>query len=163
MLKIEKISKKDISLLCEKANEVWREHYANLLSETQIDYMLAKFQNPQSVEKQMQEGYEYYFLRVDGEVGGYIGIKNYSDYLYLSKFYILKDYRSKGYGRKAFSFLINLAQKAGLKRIQLNVNKDNESSIKVYEKLGFIRYNSAVRDIGNGFVMDDYDYEYIIK
>ena len=37
------------------------------------------------------------------------------------------------------------------------VNLNNINAIKTYEKLGFINAGPVVADIGNGFVMDDFE------
>lgn len=50
------------------------------------------------------------------------------------------------------------AKKLKLGYVYLTVNKGNERAIKVYEKFGFIKTDSIVTDIGNGYVMDDYVY-----
>ena len=52
--------------------------------------------------------------------------------------------------------IIDLCRDNGLSMIYLTVNKQNLSSIAVYEKLGFVRARELVTEIGNGFVMDDY-------
>jgi RimJ/RimL family protein N-acetyltransferase len=44
-----------------------------------------------------------------------------------------------------------------LNRIELNVNKNNQSKY-IYEKLGFKILRAEKIDIGNGFYMDDYVY-----
>ena len=44
----------------------------------------------------------------------------------------------------------------------LNVNKDN-SAVKVYERLGFVRIREEKNDIGQGFFMDDFVYTYEIS
>lgn len=160
MVKFERVrTGSDWDLLAEKAGEVWREYFPRILAKDEIEYMIDKFQSPRAFAEQKKEGYEYYFIEADGAVGGYVGIKFYDDHLYLSKFYILKEYRSKGYGRKAFEFLKRKALKAGLHKISLNVNKYNEPTIAVYEKLGFRRVGADVKDIGDGYVMDDFNYE----
>ena len=41
----------------------------------------------------------------------------------------------------------------------LNVNKYNEKAIAFYNKNGFEIVKEEVIDIGNGFVMDDYEFE----
>ena len=43
------------------------------------------------------------------------------------------------------------------------MNKYNANSIAVYEKLGFKRIGEGVTDIGNGYVMDDFFYQYDIN
>ena len=84
------------------------------------------------------------------------------DKLYLSKFYISKEYRGKHIGRKFFEFLCDYTRKKGLKSIYLNVNKYNYDSIKVYEHLGFVKIRDEKNDIGHGYYMDDYVYEYVV-
>ena len=44
--------------------------------------------------------------------------------------------------------------------IQLTVNKKISDSIAFYKKVGVNIVDSAVMDIGNGFVMDDYVMEF---
>jgi RimJ/RimL family protein N-acetyltransferase len=43
-----------------------------------------------------------------------------------------------------------------LMKIWLTVNRFNDTSIKIYESLGFLKTGTQVADIGSGFVMDDY-------
>ena len=160
MVKFKRVeSRAEWELLSEKAGEVWREYFPCCLSREQIEYMIEKFQSLRAFEELAREGYEYYFIEVDGAVGGYMGIKLYSDRLYLSKFYILRDFRGRGYGRKSFDFLKEKARAAGVRKIALSVNKHNTSSITVYRKFGFRVVDAVVRDIGNGYVMDDFDCE----
>ena len=158
MVTISSVKENQIPLLAEKASEVWHEWFPRILSVEQIDYMVEKFQSPSAIERQLKEGYEYFFLQPAGEVGGYICLKPYPDYLFLSKFYILKEYRGKGYGKKAFEFMVDYAKRHNLNKIKVSVNKYNVNSIAVYEKLGFCRGQATCTDIGNGFVMDDYEY-----
>ena len=59
-------------------------------------------------------------------------------------------------------FIEQIARELGLSSIYLTVNKNNEHSIAVYKKKGFLTVKDQVADIGNGFVMDDYIMEKII-
>ena len=49
-----------------------------------------------------------------------------------------------------------------LSKITLTVNKYNLPAICIYEKVGFNRVDSIETDIGNGYVMDDYVYEFVL-
>ena len=42
-------------------------------------------------------------------------------------------------------------------RVHLTVNKHNANSIAVYKKMGFEVFNECENDIGNGFIMDDFE------
>lgn len=77
--------------------------------------------------------------------------------MYLSKFYLYKAERGKGYAHQMLDFVIDEARKYGLQAIELNVNKYN-SACQDYERLGLKKICSEKNDIGNGFYMDDYVY-----
>ena len=149
-------------MIARLASQIWREHYGNLLSGRQIDYMLEKFQSEPAIMEQMERGgYTYYIIYANGggegrTAVGYMGVKFEDKKLFLSKFYILKSYRGKGLGRLGFDFLFDLSAEAELQSVWLTVNKGNLDSIAVYEHLGFVTVREQVADIGEGFVMDDY-------
>lgn len=151
-----------IKELCALAKEIWNEYSICFISQEQIDYMLEKFQSEQAVKAQINfQNYSYYFLKEDGENFGYFALQPQKGKLFLSKFYIKKEFRGKGYARKAFNnAIVKIAEQAELPKISLTVNKYNFPSIMVYEKLGFERTDEQESDIGNGYVMDDYIYEF---
>lgn len=155
-----------LKTLAEKANIVWHEFFPCILTEGQIDYMVEKFQSYEAMKNQMEnDGYEYYFITADDKILGYTGIKKEAENekLFLSKLYLLKENRGKGYASAAFEFLINYCKENNLKSIYLTVNKQNEHTIAVYKKKGFDVIDTQVADIGNGYVMDDYIMEMKIK
>jgi len=45
---------------------LWQVHYAPIIGQEQVDYMLAEFQSEQAIEDQISGGYRNYLL-VDGE------------------------------------------------------------------------------------------------
>ena len=153
-----------IKELCSLAKEIWNEYSICFISQEQIDYMLEKFQSEQVVKGQINfQNYSYYFLEEDGVNFGYFAVQKQKDNLFLSKIYIKKDYRGKGYARKAFTnAIVPIAVELELPKISLTVYKYNFASIMVYEKLGFDRVDSKEFDIGNGYIMDDYIYEYTL-
>ena len=139
------------------ADIIWREHYIPIVGKPQIDYMLDKFQSAKAIEKQIENGYEYFSIFYDDAHVGYISIKQEKDALFLSKIYVLSSYRGKKIGKTAMLFVENKAKLYQLKNIRLTVNIHNSNSIKAYEKLGFKNVGPLVADIGNGFVMDDFE------
>jgi ribosomal protein S18 acetylase RimI-like enzyme len=139
------------------ADEIWHEHFITILTEDQIDYMVDKFQSISAMTKQMvNEGYEYYFIVVNGEEIGYTGIKKDVDKLFLSKLYLRREHRGKGYASAVFEQLKEISRLRDLNRIWLTVNRNNEVTISVYKKKGFETIRTQVTDIGEGYVMDDY-------
>ena len=157
MIKFNKITNDaQLKVFAGIADEVWHEYFSFLLSKEQIDYMVARFQSYEAVKAQIADGYEYYFVEKNGEIAGYTGFCPKDDKLFLSKLYILKNFRNCGIGRKTLEFLIEKAHEYKLLKIILTVNKHNEPTIKAYEKWGFKNVDSVVTDIGSGYVMDDY-------
>ena len=143
------------------ADEIWHEWFPSIISESQIDYMLEKFQSAGAVKEQLEnEGYRYFIIMNGGDYIGYTAIRPDSDgRLFLSKIYIKKEHRGKGFGRAVFEFLKEICSENGLHGIWLTVNKYNTDSINVYKKCGFRLIGEGVTDIGNGYVMDDYFFQ----
>ena len=156
-MKLVKVEENEINELAELASEILHEYWPCILTDEQIDYMVEKFQSKKAIKEQIKnENYTYYFIKVDNEIAGYVGVSDKKDYLFLSKLYIRKEFRHQGLGRLAFNEIKNL----GFKKIRLTVNKYNKNTINAYLKYGFKTIDSVVSDIGCGFVMDDYIMEY---
>lgn len=139
------------------AREIWSEHYRNILSSEQIDYMLSRFQSEAAIREGMGKGMRYVFLCADGEPRGYMALRDKPEdnVLFLSKLYLQKAARGRGLGRMAAEFCRREACRAGRRAVRLTVNKQN-NSLAVYSRMGFTVTDSVVMDIGGGFVMDDY-------
>lgn len=139
------------------AHEIWREHYSSILSPGQIEYMLQNMQSPEAIRRQIADGYEYFLIRSLGDSAGYICLKmnDPAPDMFLSKFYLRKDRRGKGYGRAALQRIDELARQARQSSIWLTVNRGNPS-VQAYEAFGFLNEEERVTDIGGGYVMDDY-------
>ncbi|RYH74099.1 GNAT family N-acetyltransferase [Flavobacteriaceae bacterium 144Ye] len=135
---------------------IWNEHYTPIIGAEQVAYMLEKFQSEKAIQQQVEEGFEYYLITFETVSVGYICVKKKRDALFLSKIYVLSDYRGKKIGKTAIQFVERRANTLHCNSIELTVNKYNVNSIKAYEKLGFKTIEALVMDIGNGFVMDDY-------
>ena len=145
------------------ASTIVKEYYEPLLGKEQNDYMIDKFQSVDGVKKQLEEGYKYYFVRdIDDKSLGFISFCSRKTDLYLSKFYLHKDFRGKGISKDMLKFVIEEAKELGLPSIVLNVNKYNDLAISAYERLGFTRIGEEKNDIDHGYYMDDYVYTYLI-
>ena len=139
------------------ATAIVREHYDPILGTEQNDYMLKKFQSADAIRGQLEQGYRYYFVGDKAHRLGFMAFYPRGEALYLSKLYLYKDERGKGYSRQMIEFAADKAREEGLNAIELNVNRFN-ASVRIYEKLGFTRIRSEKIDIGSGYFMDDYVY-----
>lgn len=138
------------------ADEIWHEHFTPIIGTDQVEYMIKKFQCFEALKSQLAQGYKYYILNYQNKAVGYTGIKIEAGSLFLSKLYILKEYRGNKISSEVIKFLVTLCNQQGLSKIWLTVNRFNSNTINVYEKLGFIKTRTQQLDIGNGFIMDDY-------
>ncbi|PWJ45080.1 GNAT family N-acetyltransferase [Sediminitomix flava] len=143
--------------------EIWEDHYTPIIGKEQVSYMLDKFQSVHAVQTQIEsENYHYFGLEESGLVG-YLAVQKRAEAMFLSKFYIHKSERGKGFAKLALKFVEDFALKNECTEISLTVNKYNSGSIKAYEKMGFKSVDEVVADIGQGYVMDDYIMKKLIK
>ena len=148
--------KEDLLAIEELACIIWREHYIPIVGREQVEYMLDKFQSAESMKEQIEEGSFYYILKLEEQYIGYLSFRIQSETLFLSKIYILSQYRGKKFGKSAMEFVEQKGKERGCSEVSLTVNKNNINSIKAYEKIGFLNLGSYITDIGSGFIMDDY-------
>ena len=125
----------------------WHTAYDGLLGEAQVKYMTDTFQSA-------AEG--------EGRRIGYCALHPEAEKLFLSKLYLTEEERGRGIGQKALAAVAEIAAERGLQAVYLTVNTGNARAVRAYEKFGFTRTDHTVTDIGSGFVMDDYIYEYKI-
>ena len=144
------------------AEEIWQEHYAAILDPDQIQYMVATFQSPEAIQKNLEEGYAYRLVTVEGRPEGYMAYHPEEGRLFLSKIYLRKGVRGQGLARQAVAYLERLCRENNLSAVWLTVNKRNEGSIAAYKAMGFQTVDATVTDIGGGYAMDDYIYEYAV-
>jgi len=153
----------DFNTISVLAKNIWTEHYTPIIGLDQVNYMLEKFQSEIAIQNQINiDSYKYYLIINENTAIGYLSIKNNDDALFLSKIYIDKSCRGKGFGKIAINFIEEQAKDLNCQKIYLTVNKYNMNSIMAYQKIGFIKTEELVIDIGNGYVMDDFRMEKLI-
>lgn len=146
-----------IAEVASMADTIWREYYSSFIPAEQIDYMLDSVQSPEAIKEQVTaRDYEYYFIRSGSKNIGYAGLQPGDGKMKLSKLYILREHRGRGYAREAMTFIENLCRRRRLCAVWLTVNRNNTPSMEIYRKSGFEVVREEVADIGGGFVMDDY-------
>lgn len=143
------------------AAPIWREHYESIIGMEQIDYMLNKFQSEEAIQQQISEGYVYTIVTWENKTtrenkdAGYMATQVRDETLFISKFYLNKNFRGLGLAKPMLQYIDTTAEKNHCKKLELTVNKDNPA-YEIYLKLGFENVESIVMDIGNNYVMDDY-------
>lgn len=140
------------------ADEIWHEHYRSIISIGQIDYMIEKYQTAKAIQSQLEEGYRYFLVHNGKEFVGYTSIKNdlATGKMFLSKVYVRKKDRGKGFGRCLFELVEEKAREAKSHTVWLTVNRNNTESVGIYKKRGFSIEREEDNEIGEGYVMNDF-------
>ncbi len=148
----------DIRALAALAREIWTEHYTPIIGAEQVAYMLERYQSEEAIARDRDAGFCYELVRVGGVPAGYMAFRPdpARGEVFLSKIYLLRDWRGRGFARRMMDRAVEAGRAAGCGWIRLTVNKRNTVSIAVYEAMGFSVVDAVVTDIGGGFVMDDY-------
>lgn len=152
----ESASENEIQDLSEFATAIVREHFNPIIGKAQNDYMIEKFQSPESIRAQIEDGYRYYWVQERGKHAGFMAFYPRNGKMYLSKFYTYKAFRGNHLAVKMLTFLEEETHSAGLPAIFLNVNKNNSNVIAIYKHLGFQIVSQEKNPIGADFFMDDY-------
>jgi ribosomal protein S18 acetylase RimI-like enzyme len=159
VVRITALTAADVDELCALAGQIWRAHYPAIISPAQIEYMLAQRYAPAVVREELPRGDLWWDqLRVDGRMVGfasYFLTRNPGE-VKLDKLYVHPDRQRRGYGGMLLDRAVTMVRAYGGETLVLAVNKRNRNAIAAYEKYGFTIVDSVVKDIGGGFVMDDY-------
>jgi ribosomal protein S18 acetylase RimI-like enzyme len=156
-MKITRLEKNDLSKIKELAHQIWPVAYKEMISEEQINYMLDWMYDVSALEKQCDEGHQFYIVEDKGERQGFLDVEVElnSQKLKVHKLYVLTDKHGMGYGRILLHYAFQLAKEAGLSDVYLQVNRNNPA-VHFYQKQGMEIVETADFDIGNGFFMNDF-------
>lgn len=154
----------EIGIVSELAKTIWTQHFAPIIGDAQVDYMLKRFQSRESIRAQMLYGYEYYLVTQEDESIAYFGlVPNVEDNkMMISKIYAKLDARGKGHGKRILRFTEKRSLSMNIQTVWLTVNRYNKETIDWYLRRGFIVTNEIKIDIGGGFFMDDYIMEKVV-
>jgi diamine N-acetyltransferase len=146
----------DLPTIAGLAREIWREHYPGIISAEQIEYMLERLYAPAALEAQFSAGRRFYLAALDGEQAGYAAASAEDEgrVVFLNSLYVRRSGRGRGLG----AALLNQAAAAfpAARRIRLTVNRQNFRAINFYFKSGFVIGGLSDKDIGGGYVMNDF-------
>lgn len=146
---------KDLTTISKLAKIIWNDHYVPFIGQQQVDYMLAKIYNHESLVEQLNhKKHVFYLIQTNNQSVGFISVssENNADY-FLHKFYIDQRKANAGIGTKALNFLIETIEP---KSLTLTVNRQNFKSINFYFKNNFKIDRVEDFDIGDGYVMNDF-------
>jgi ribosomal protein S18 acetylase RimI-like enzyme len=158
-VRIEPLSAEDVEQLAALAREIWYAHYPAIISAAQIEYMLEERYSPEVVRAELRrDGVWWDKLTVGDGMAGFASyfLTGVPGEMKLDKLYVHPRLQRRGYGGLMIAHAAEVARARGCRRLVLAVNKNNRSAIAAYLKHGFHVADAVVKDIGGGFVMDDY-------
>lgn len=149
----------DVEAVEALAGLVWRSHYPGIITVAQIEYMLAQRYQPQVLRAELARDDLWWDVLDAG--GRLIAFSSYllterPREMKLDKLYVHPDHQRGGWGRRMIEHVRERARACGCDRLVLAVNRHNAKAIASYRKHGFSIEQAVVKDIGNGFVMDDF-------
>jgi ribosomal protein S18 acetylase RimI-like enzyme len=157
-MQIRTIDKKELHLVRAIALDVWPKTFADVLTPTQIDFMMDWMYSMESLTEQVSE--KGHVFLVAEENGLPVGFCSYQldakgNKTKIHKIYLLQETQGKGYGKQLIEEVKSIARQNKQSHVYLNVNRHNHKAIQFYLKIGLYEDFREVIDIGNGFVMDD--------
>jgi GNAT superfamily N-acetyltransferase len=144
----------DIPVIYDLARKIWDQHYPAIIGQEQVDYMLQKIYNADSLKQQMQEGQHFFLIELEKIPVGFLSFSAQDKSVFLNKFYIDTSLHRKGLGRVSFQRFIGIIPEVF--EIRLQVNRQNYTAINFYFKMGFVIEKVADFDIGDGYFMNDF-------
>jgi len=149
----------DIPSLQALAADIWRAHYSAIIGAAQIEYMLEQRYDAKVLRAELAQADTWWDLLLVDDVPQ--GFASYfpdvrGDALKLDKLYVHASCQRLGLGARMLERALAKARALGARKLILAVNKGNASAIAAYRKWGFVIEEAVVKDIGGGFVMDDY-------
>lgn len=158
MVKIITAQPEQLQIVREIALVTWPHTFREILTASQIEYMLNMMYSPAALQQQTAEkGHVFLLADVDGTFGGFAAYElNYKQQPVskLHKIYILPSMQGRQVGKAIINEVASIAREAGMQRLSLNVNRHNKAT-GFYERIGFSKTGEEDIDIGNGFFMND--------
>lgn len=162
MIAIELIAADTPALLTELstlAHVIWRQHYIPIIGSAQVEYMLHDGYSEAGLARQLAAGTRFTLARRGERFVAFAAVSpdpDNPDNAWLDKLYVDLAVRNLGVGRRLIERTARQAQAFGARTLSLRVNRYNGDSIAAYHRLGFATEGEDIKDIGHGFVMDDY-------
>ena len=166
MIEIVKAKPEEFAVIKDIAYKTWPDTYGAILSKQQLDYMLDLFYSEKALQQNASEkGHQFFLAKEHGLPLAFVAIEH--DYQQknatrIHKIYILPETQGKGIGKLLIEKAEALAVDAKSERLSLNVNRHNAAQF-FYKKLGFEIVGEEDIAIGNGYLMEDYIMEKLLR
>src|SRR5574340_637487 len=160
---IDRLTLREVDALCTLARIIWQATYPPLISQAQIDAMLADRYAAERIREGLEDPRQAWWVaRRDHVLAGFAHAILDERGCKLDKLYVHPDLQRHGIGAALLSKVADWARSHPARCLWLQVNRGNAQAIRAYLKYGFRIVESRVFDIGGGFVMDDHVMEKLL-
>lgn len=147
----------DLESVADLARRVWQDTYPGIISQAQIDSMLAARYHPGALGEYLAAEDRWFELaETAGQLAAFCACERHCGEYKLDKLYVDPVRQRNGLGGQLIARAAERARSLGFPHMILAVNKRNAQAIAAYRKHGFSIRESVCVEIGGGFVMDDY-------
>jgi len=146
----------ELPLIAALAGRIWRAHYPSIVSTAQIEYMLAWMYDVAQLRRDVARGVTYELLCEKDQPIGFCGYEEVDGELKLHKLYLEVSEHGRGLGSFLLKHVEDEARRRKLKTVVLAVNRFNGKALRAYRRNGYTTRLELKKDIGNGYVMDDF-------
>jgi len=152
-----RLTSADVDAVSALARTVWQATYPALISQAQIDAMLADRYAPERIREQLDDPHQAWWGARRGDtLSGFAHALLDESGCKLDKLYVHPGQQRRGIGAALLQAVEDWARRQQSCRLWLQVNRGNIQAIRAYEKYGFRIVESRVFELGGGFVMDDH-------
>jgi ribosomal protein S18 acetylase RimI-like enzyme len=154
---LHRLTPQEIEAVSALARTVWQATYPTLISQAQIDAMLADRYALARIREQLGDpGQGWWVARLDHALAAFAHAILDDSGCKFDKLYVHTELQRRGIGAALLREVEDWARSHQAARLWLQVNRGNTQAIRAYQKYGFRIVESRVFDIGGGFVMDDH-------
>ncbi|GEO03160.1 N-acetyltransferase [Adhaeribacter aerolatus] len=162
LFNIKNATKHDIPAIQDIIADTWEPSYRAILTPEQINYMQAEIYRTEALEKQIDEGQQFFILYENEVPAGFASYSPHETNTYkLNKLYVKPGYQGKGYGSLLIRHVEQEVINQGGEYLILNVNRFNQARQK-YEHAGFKVIKEEDIPIGP-YWMNDYVMQKALK
>lgn len=162
---LEKVLKKDASVLAELKINIWKDVYKNILPDQYLDN-LSKEKKAKKYLNELEEDsfIDVFFIKTNpNNTIGTLKIKYYCNlgqkYASIEDLYLFSSYHAKGFGCAAFKYAVDEAKSKHCNFLTAWIFEGNKTARKLAYKYGFLESKSTRLHTGTNSMLIQYIFE----
>jgi GNAT superfamily N-acetyltransferase len=154
----------DYHSIYQLAEQIIPGFYADHIDAAHLQFFVQRFHAPEEIERQIVQGNLYFLFKINGLNVGYMALYPRSEYLHISKLYLLDAYRSAGLGKIILAHIEEIALlNPAYNRLELLVSIGNPRGIAFYLRNGFVKMEYVLSRYESGYAYEDFRMVKVLK